>query len=159
MHLDKALPDAVSIYHVDFEWIQPLDYEHVPFRCRRCHAHGHLFRDCPLNSQSLSKEAEDKSELDGFTKVPSRRKHSKKSSAMGKKPSPSSNTPSTSNIFFVLSNSDRSTKTNLVSPDPTLKPSTPSGLPNLSNLKPTQSETLSFDSSKPKSPHATKILT
>ena len=39
MHLNKALSDSVSIYHDDFEWIQTLDYEHVPFRCRKCHAH------------------------------------------------------------------------------------------------------------------------
>ena len=25
MHLESALPDAVSIFHDDFEWIQPLD--------------------------------------------------------------------------------------------------------------------------------------
>jgi len=49
MHLTKALADSVSLFHDDFEWIQPLDYEHIPFRCRKCHEHGHLFRDCPLN--------------------------------------------------------------------------------------------------------------
>jgi len=50
MHLDKALPDSVSLYHDDFEWIQLIDYEHVTFRCRKCHAHGHLFHDFPLNA-------------------------------------------------------------------------------------------------------------
>jgi len=50
MHLTKALADSVSLFHDDFEWIQPLDYEHIPFRCRKCHEHGHLFRDCPLNT-------------------------------------------------------------------------------------------------------------
>jgi len=43
MRLDKALLNSVSLFHDDYEWIQPLDYEHVPFRCRKCHAHGHLF--------------------------------------------------------------------------------------------------------------------
>lgn len=33
MCLDKALPESVSLSHRDEEWIQPLDYEHVPFRC------------------------------------------------------------------------------------------------------------------------------
>lgn len=50
MKLGKALMDLVSLLHDEFEWIQPIDYEHVPFRCRRCHAHGHLFHDCPLNA-------------------------------------------------------------------------------------------------------------
>lgn len=52
MQLDKPLPDLVSILHDDFEWVQPLDYEHVPFHCRRCHALGHIFRDCPLNAKA-----------------------------------------------------------------------------------------------------------
>jgi len=32
IHLDKALPDSVSLSHDECEWTQPLDYEHVPFR-------------------------------------------------------------------------------------------------------------------------------
>lgn len=31
MQLDKPLPDLVSPFHDDYEWVQPLDYEHVPF--------------------------------------------------------------------------------------------------------------------------------
>ena len=51
MCLDMALLDSVSLFHDDYEWIQPLDYEHVPFHCRKCHALGHLFRDFPLNAK------------------------------------------------------------------------------------------------------------
>ena len=40
MHLDKALRDSVSLSHRDNEWIQPLDYEHVPFRCRNAMLSG-----------------------------------------------------------------------------------------------------------------------
>lgn len=54
MHLNKALPDAVSILHDDVEWVQLVDYEHVPFRCRRCHALGHLYRDCTLTKKPSS---------------------------------------------------------------------------------------------------------
>lgn len=32
MLLNKALPDSVSLFHDDFEWIQTIDYEHLPFR-------------------------------------------------------------------------------------------------------------------------------
>ena len=49
MRPNKALPDLVSLYHDDYEWIQPLDFEHVPFHCRKCHVHGHIFLDFPLN--------------------------------------------------------------------------------------------------------------
>lgn len=32
--LKQPLPDTVSLSHEDVEWIQLIDYEHVPFRCR-----------------------------------------------------------------------------------------------------------------------------
>jgi len=51
MDLKQALPDTVSILHEDVEWIQLIDYEHVSFRCRKCHNLGHLFGDCPLNKK------------------------------------------------------------------------------------------------------------
>lgn len=78
MNLNQALPDAVSISHFDIEWLQTIDYEHVPFRCRRCHALEHLFRDCPLTqkpSPALDPEA---SKANGFIKVSNRRRAHKK---------------------------------------------------------------------------------
>lgn len=49
MNVAGALSDAVTIAYQDNEWTQTVDYEHIPFRCRKCHAHGHLYRNCPLN--------------------------------------------------------------------------------------------------------------
>jgi hypothetical protein len=46
-----ALPEAMSLEFMDVEWIQSIDYEQISFRCRRCHEHGHLFRECPLNKK------------------------------------------------------------------------------------------------------------
>lgn len=107
MRLDNALPDSVSLFHDDFEWIQPLDYEYVPFRCRKCHAHGHLFRDCPQNAKSTAPEVSDQQAQDGFTKVPSRKRARKKPST-GKKPHPDqASIPSTSNSFEVLANTSK----------------------------------------------------
>ena len=51
MDMKQPLPDTVSLCHEDVECIQLIDYEHVPFRCRKCHELGHLFRYCPLNSK------------------------------------------------------------------------------------------------------------
>jgi len=82
MHLTKTLADSVSLFHDDFEWIQTLDYEHIPFRCRKCHVHGHLFRDCPLNQQSKASPNETLIDSEGFTKIPNRRRHTKKSQAV-----------------------------------------------------------------------------
>jgi len=86
MQLKKTLADSVSIFHDDFEWIQPLDYEHIPFRCRKCHEHGHLFRECPLNIQIKSDANEANKDSEGFTKVPTRRRHAKKHSATPSSP-------------------------------------------------------------------------
>lgn len=33
MDLNQALPDAVNISYFDKDWLQIIDYEHVPFRC------------------------------------------------------------------------------------------------------------------------------
>lgn len=102
MHLSKALPDAVSLYHDDYEWLQIIDYEHVPFHCRKCHAQGHLFQDCPSNMKSMTTPSMDKSDSDGFTKVPNRKKTHKKPSPSVKKPVTSTSLPSTSNSFEIL---------------------------------------------------------
>ena len=46
-----------------------MDYEHVPFMFRKCHEHGHLYRDCPLNKlESKTKDTTGK-DPEGFTKV------------------------------------------------------------------------------------------
>jgi hypothetical protein len=34
MNISKALPGSVTIEYQDEEWIQTIDYEHIPFRCR-----------------------------------------------------------------------------------------------------------------------------
>lgn len=103
MRLDKPLPDSVSLLHDDFEWVQPLDYEHVPFHCHRFHALGHLFRDCPLNLNSVNVAPSGQTDQEGFTKIASRKRSHKKPPS-GKKPLlDAASIPSTSNSFEVLS--------------------------------------------------------
>jgi len=48
MDLSRAFLDEIILEVYDQEWVQVVDYEHVPFRCRKCQEHGHLFKDCPL---------------------------------------------------------------------------------------------------------------
>jgi len=73
MDISKPLPGSITLEYQDDDWNQTLDYEHIPFRCRKCHEHGHLFRDCPLNA-SGTKPSETK-QKDGFTNVTGRRKN------------------------------------------------------------------------------------
>ena len=99
MHLTRALADSISLFHDDFEWIQPLDYEHIPFRCWKCHEHGHIFRDCPLNSQPKSFANESSKDSKGFIKIPNHRRHAKKNHTALESPK----NPVPQNRFIILS--------------------------------------------------------
>lgn len=44
----EGLADAMTLHYRDLEFLQTLDYEHLPFRCNRCHECGHLAKECPL---------------------------------------------------------------------------------------------------------------
>ena len=59
------------------DWYQPIHYEHIPFRCRRCHEHGNLFRDFPDNKPSNQQKLKDQKDEDGFTKVAGRKRTTK----------------------------------------------------------------------------------
>lgn len=105
MCLDKALPESVSLSHRDYEWIQPLDHEHVPFRCRKCHAIGNIFRDCPLNVKANAPAPSDSLTHDGFTKAPTRKQANKKPTT-GKKPLQNNTSdPAVRNSFEILAQS------------------------------------------------------
>ena len=51
MNIAEPLPEHIELEYHDSVWQQPLDYEHIPFRCRFCHEYGHLARKCPLNKE------------------------------------------------------------------------------------------------------------
>jgi hypothetical protein len=66
MNISKDLPGTVTLEYQDEEWAKTIDYEHIPFRCRKFHEHGHLFKYFPLNAPPPEKEAEEKPK-EGFT--------------------------------------------------------------------------------------------
>ena len=77
MDLSRELPEAISLNWEDKEWIQPIDYEQLPFRCRHYHDYGHLGRNCPklrpgaeLYAPCLDKDTE----MDGFAQVKNKRR-------------------------------------------------------------------------------------
>ena len=106
MDLKQAFPDTVSLFHDDIEWIQMIDYEHVPFRCRKCHDLGHLFRDCPLNRKPPTQMDSDKPTSVRFTKVVNRRRGHKKSAANTRTIPANPAKPSTRNSFVALDSTD-----------------------------------------------------
>lgn len=78
MDLSGALTDEIILEVYDEEWVQTVDDEHVPFRCRKCHEHRHLFRDYPLNKMERSIKATSGKETESFTKVGSKGKGGRK---------------------------------------------------------------------------------
>ena len=46
MNISLGLPADIEIKTSNGSWFQPLDYEGIPFRCRRCHQVGHLAAKC-----------------------------------------------------------------------------------------------------------------
>lgn len=147
MQLKKTLADSVSLFHDDFEWLQPIDYEHIPFRCRKCHEHGHRFRECPLNTQTHAAANETPKDSDGFTKVTSRRRHAKKNLDAPSSPKK----PDSQNRFQILTpheTSDKPSKdpqsslappSSSFHPNPEVDPSPPSS----SKLPPSLEENIS----------------
>jgi len=69
MYLSGALPDKVILEVYDEEWVQVVDYEHVPFKCRKCHEHRHLYRYYPSNKQESNTKTTTNKDPEGFTKV------------------------------------------------------------------------------------------
>ena len=69
MDLSGALPDEVILEVFYEEWVQTVDYEHIPFRCHRCHEHGHLLIDCPLSKPKNKIKTNTMKDPDSFHKV------------------------------------------------------------------------------------------
>lgn len=59
VHLDtrEGLEEKITLHWRHFSHRKNLDYEGVPFRCRRCHKDGDLYKDCPLLSSPAQETA------------------------------------------------------------------------------------------------------
>ena len=49
--LEVGLPEAIKIRVGSWTHVQKLDYEQLPFKCRKCHVYGHFAKGCPMNSE------------------------------------------------------------------------------------------------------------
>ena len=97
MDITRDLPEGINLSWVDEDWFQPIDYEQIPFHCRRCHEHGHLFRECPENSPKSSQKGKEAKDAEGFTKVSSKKHAAKRNSSLEVNKKPLS-----SNSFDIL---------------------------------------------------------
>ena len=54
------MPEAIKLTVANWSYIQELDYEQVPFKCRFCHGYGHFARNYKKKSEKeLQKEKDD----------------------------------------------------------------------------------------------------
>jgi hypothetical protein len=51
--LEVGLPEAIKIKVGNWTHLQKLDYEQLPFKCRKCHVYGHFARGCPTNVNQI----------------------------------------------------------------------------------------------------------
>eukprot|EP00253_Pinus_taeda_P036597 PITA_36597 len=121
MNIAEPLPEHIELEYHDSVWQQGLDYEHIPFRCRRCHEYGHLYRQCPLNKEEeyirkreeQHREAERTEETDkGFQQV-NRKKKPNREGTRVQIQTKSSNIES-QNKFKILQNNNEEDEDNVV---------------------------------------------
>jgi len=58
--LSQGLPESIILKFNKSQWKQPLDYENIAFRCRRCQQIGHLFNACKSLNKSKPQQRKPK---------------------------------------------------------------------------------------------------
>jgi hypothetical protein len=94
LNISKLLPGSIALEYHDEDSLQTIYYEHISFRCRKYHEHGHLFRECPLNTTSRDENPEANKNKDGFISAAGRRRQG------GRRPSGLTTKEPTSNNQF-----------------------------------------------------------
>ena len=105
MDLSGALSDELILEVFDEEWVQMVDYEHIPFRCRRCHEHGHLIRDFPLSKEDNKGEPRTVKDSESFQRVVNKGKGGGKGSTQQRSEGQKNNT----NRFQILEEKEETT--------------------------------------------------
>eukprot|EP00253_Pinus_taeda_P010874 PITA_10874 len=124
INLADPLPENVKVGYHDTIWKQPIDYEHIPFRCHICHEYGHLYRQCSLNKEEESRKSQANTQRStermedperGFQQVVRKKKQNKEGprTQSQKKPSQTSN----QNKFQALHSENEEYEVNLEDDD------------------------------------------
>ena len=57
MNIANPIPYSVELEYHEEVWQENLDYEHIPFRCCRCHEYGHLVKECPIKMEEEERKS------------------------------------------------------------------------------------------------------
>jgi len=98
MNISKSLPGSLNLEYRDEEWLQAINYDHIPFWCRKFHEHGHLFMDFPLTILLHIVEEDNRKKKEVFTEVQGQKIPNTQNLGLGK-----GKNPSTSSSFDILS--------------------------------------------------------
>lgn len=52
VNIGKGLQDVVQLCIGNWTFLQPLEYEQLPFQCKACHEYGNFAKDCPKTKQN-----------------------------------------------------------------------------------------------------------
>jgi hypothetical protein len=74
LNIAKPLLGSIILEYHDEDWTQTINYEHILFRCRKCHEHGHLFKECPLNAAHKEGNPEGSKDKYGFAQPAGKRR-------------------------------------------------------------------------------------
>lgn len=54
--LEKVLPEAIQLNLDSWSYIQQVDYEQIPFKCKACHKYGHFSKSCPRAKETQDQD-------------------------------------------------------------------------------------------------------
>ena len=80
LDISRDLLDGIKLTWEDEEGFKAIDYKNIPFICRICLEHGHLFQDFRQNKRPRGKKDQDNQDADGFTKTKNKKRQARKTS-------------------------------------------------------------------------------
>ena len=103
VNLEKGLPEALHLTLGEWSHIQELDYEHIPFKCLRCHVYGHFAKSCPKAPVTVAPPPANGAD---FQPVANRRRAPRKKDSKSEVPTAEESTPANKNRFEALQELD-----------------------------------------------------
>ena len=82
LDITKDLPGGIDLTSEDEDWFQEIHYEQIMFRCRQCHEHRDMFRDCPHNKKLGGIKEQENQDSGEFTRVENKKRSTKKSTGL-----------------------------------------------------------------------------